>query len=93
MGLYASTLSGTWRAKQCNNNEYGVTNLTYGLSSTACRPCPAGTLASSDAAAYNRSAAHYVTNRDGTGGFVSERACVTKPGERARPPAGIILAG
>lgn len=37
MGLYYETLEGTYRARNCDNNAYGVANRTYGLSPAPCR--------------------------------------------------------
>lgn len=36
-GLYYSTLTQSWRARNCDSNNYGVTNRTYGLTPSACR--------------------------------------------------------
>lgn len=38
-GLYYSTLSKTYRAKDCNANTFGVANTTYGLTPAPCREC------------------------------------------------------
>lgn len=71
--LYYETLTNTWRASNCTESKYGVANITYGLSPTPCRACPAGTEAKASLPA---SAQHLAAN-----GFVSEKACVTKPGQ------------
>jgi hypothetical protein len=79
--LYYEAISKTWRAKDCTADVYGVSNTTYGLSASPCKPCPAGTTAS-NTAAFSNSARFYVHNMDGSGGFNSVDACVTQPGER-----------
>jgi len=38
-GLYYTTLTQTWRARNCLVNSYGVSNQTYGLTPYACREC------------------------------------------------------
>lgn len=38
-GLVYMTLSKTWRARNCTTNNYGVSNITYGLSPAPCRDC------------------------------------------------------
>lgn len=78
-GLYYETITGSWRAKDCANNSYGVTNVTFGLAAAPCRSCPANMVASRSAA-YSTSAAYYTRNADNTGGFISPLACVTAPG-------------
>lgn len=78
-GLYYNTLTGTWRAKNCDVDSYGVTNKTYGLSPAACRDCPSGQVATT-APGYPNSASYFVNNSDGTYGFISVKACVNKPG-------------
>lgn len=78
-GLYFETLTKTYRAKDCDSNSYGVSNVTYGLNPDPCRTCPDGTVAS-NMAAYSNSAQYFVRNSDGTGGFNNVKACVTKPG-------------
>jgi hypothetical protein len=39
LGLYFETLTNTWRAKECLNNTYGMTNNTFGLTPNPCRDC------------------------------------------------------
>lgn len=78
-GLYFETISQTWRAKNCLTNTYGYTNNTFGLQATPCKDCPDGTEANTK---YSKSSPFFKTNADGTGGFVSEMACVTKPGAK-----------
>jgi hypothetical protein len=36
-GLYFETLEGTYRARNCDSNAYGVANRTYGLTPAPCR--------------------------------------------------------
>ena len=38
-GLYYTTLTQTWRAKNCITNSYGVANKTFGLTPYSCRDC------------------------------------------------------
>lgn len=78
-GLYYSTLTSSWRVINCNSSSYGVANRTYGLTPAPCKECPQGMVASRNAS-YLNSARHYVSNGDGTGGYVSVEACVTQPG-------------
>lgn len=40
-GLYFSSTTATWRARNCSSNNYGVANLTYGLTPAPCRVCAA----------------------------------------------------
>lgn len=83
-GLYFETISQTWRAKDCTTDSYGVSNTTYGLTASPCKPCPTGTIAA-NTAAFNNSAQHFMRNADGSGGFNSESACVMRPGEFNSP--------
>lgn len=68
------------RARNCNNNNWGVNATRYGLSIFNCQACPPGMVTSSDSSSYPRSASHFVDNGDSTGGFTSPSACVTPPG-------------
>jgi hypothetical protein len=36
-GLYYSTITGSWRARNCVNDNYGVPNTTYGLTPAPCK--------------------------------------------------------
>lgn len=77
-GLYFSTLTNTWRARNCDSNSYGVANKTYGLTPAACRDCPAGQVATL-AAPYTVPQRFYsISGTDG--GFTSVMACVNMPG-------------
>lgn len=76
------TLTKAWRALNCTDSKYGVSNTTYGLTPSPCRDCPSGMVAANTAAS-NRSAQYYLVNEDGSGGFTDVRACVTKPGEHS----------
>lgn len=38
-GLYYTTLTKSWRAKNCTVNSYGVANQTFGLTPSPCRDC------------------------------------------------------
>lgn len=80
-GLYFAKLTGTWRAQNCNNDSYGVPNITYGLTPASCKDCPQGLVARmSRAMPYSSSARWYSSNATGAGGFTSVMACVTQPG-------------
>lgn len=78
-GLYFETLTKTWRAKNCEENSYGVTNTTYGLTPSLGRTCPDG-LVANNKPEFSTSQQYFVQNADGSGGFAHEKACVTKPG-------------
>lgn len=71
-GLYYATLTKSWRAVDCNESRFGVSNITYGLTPAACRDCPSGTLTSTQIPA----SAKYLAAT----GYTSVLACVTKPG-------------
>lgn len=43
-GLYYTTLTKSWRAKNCTVNAYGVSNQTFGLSPAPCRECESAIL-------------------------------------------------
>jgi hypothetical protein len=82
-GLYFMTLTNTWRAVNCDNSNYGVANITYGLSPAPCRDCPSGQVATVTDARYStfqKPALFFTNNGDGTKGFTSVMACVNKPG-------------
>jgi hypothetical protein len=38
-GLIYMQLTKSWRVRNCTSNGYGVSNITYGLSSSPCRDC------------------------------------------------------
>lgn len=38
-GLYYMALNQTWRVRNCTDNMYGVSNITFGLSPSPCRNC------------------------------------------------------
>lgn len=84
-GLYYDTLTKSWRARNCVDNSYGVTNKTYGLTPAPCKACPTNMITSKDATAYSVSAAYYTHNADNTGGFTSVMACVVTAGEQLLP--------
>lgn len=80
-GLYYSTITGAWRARACDTNNYGVANRTYGLTPQACKDCPTGMVTSTDTILYPNSSAYFYTNpEDGSAGFISALACVTEDG-------------
>lgn len=60
----------------------GVSNTTYGLSPSPCRDCVDGLIAA-NAPSFSTNQQYFVKNADGSGGFTSEKACVTRPGELA----------
>lgn len=77
-GLYYETLTKRWRVKNCEFNEYGVTNFTYGLTPAPCVPCPMNMVTNVSIPA---SAEFYTQNpATGSSGFISPLACVTAPG-------------
>lgn len=78
-GLLYASLSKTWRAQNCNKNNYGVSAITYGLTPAPCRDCPLNMVATTQAS-FVTSRRYLVTNADGTGGFTSPFACVTTAG-------------
>lgn len=47
-----NSITTSWRAVSCNNNNYGVANITAGLTPSPCRPCPANMVASRNRALY-----------------------------------------
>lgn len=55
MGLMYNTLDKSWRTVQCNSNNYGVSNITYGLTPAPCTACPMNMVASKDALLYPNS--------------------------------------
>ena len=56
MGLMYNSISKTWRAVNCDSNNYGVTNNTFGLTPTPCKPCPTNMVTSRDPTSYPNSA-------------------------------------
>jgi hypothetical protein len=68
------------RARNCVSNQWGVNATTYDLLLSNCRSCPVNMVTSTNATAYPNSASYYTNNGDGTGGFTSKWACVTRPG-------------
>lgn len=81
-GLYYSTITGSWRARNCVVDSYGVSNITYGLTPAPCRDCPAGMTAINNSTTYPNSTQYYYTANSAQGavGFISALACVTLPG-------------
>lgn len=69
------------------------------LAAAVRRDCPSGQTASTNATKFPTSASYFVRNADGSGGFVSARACVNQPGygfngrESERCPPGSFNAG
>jgi len=76
-GMYFSAASSSYRAVNCETNQYGVANTTYGLAAFPCRDCPAGMQTSTSLTSSN---AYYVSDGAGKQGFTSPMACVTKAG-------------
>lgn len=78
-GMYYSAASATYKGVNCDTNNYGVANKTYGLAAFPCRDCPAGMQTSTS---LPNSALYWST--DGATpvrqGFTSPMACVTKAG-------------
>jgi predicted RNA-binding Zn-ribbon protein involved in translation (DUF1610 family) len=79
-GLYYVVRSGSWRARNCISDNWGVNATTYNLTLMNCRNCPINMITSTNAATNPNSASYYVSNGDGTGGFSSKWACVTRAG-------------
>lgn len=79
-GLMYSSMTGAFRARNCEDNTYGVPTRFYGLTPYPCRPCPTGLVASNDSRQYPNSSAWWIDNGDGTRGFFNVKACVTQPG-------------
>lgn len=77
-GLYFSTLTNTWRARNCDTNSYGVSNKTYGLTPAPCRDCPTGQVATR-AAPFTIPSRFFAAAGNDTG-FTSVMACVNMPG-------------
>lgn len=81
-GLYYSTITGSWRARNCDSDSYGVSNITYGLTPAPCRDCPSGMTAVNNATTFPNSTQYYYGANSALGaeGFISALACVTKAG-------------
>lgn len=79
-GLYVQTTSSTWLSRNCDRDNFGASNTTFGLTPSPCRPCPGNMVARRDTQAYPNSVRHFVRGTNGSAGFVSERACVVQPG-------------
>jgi hypothetical protein len=69
--MYFSPATTKYTAVNCESNNYGVANTTYGLAAYPCRDCPGGmqTMASAPSSTYKSD-----------NGFTSPLACVTKAG-------------
>jgi len=79
-GMYYSPASQAFYASNCDFNNYGAPNITYGLSAFPCRDCSVGMVANT---VYAGSAAYFRVDNNTSparGGFVSPMACVTQPG-------------
>lgn len=57
-----------------------VTTTAHAVAACVCRDCPTGQITSSNSARFPNSASYFVRNPDGSGGFVSVKACVNLPG-------------
>lgn len=44
-----NSIEKTWRAVNCDKDNYGVTNITYGLTPAPCKPCPQNMVATTNA--------------------------------------------
>lgn len=78
--MYFSTASNSYRAVNCDSNNYGVQNITYGLAAFPCRDCPGGMITNSS---LPNSGAYWVVDTTSVtplGGFTSPMACVTRAG-------------
>lgn len=82
-GLYYTSITATWRARNCETNNYGVANLTYGLSPAPCRDCPSGMVAVANSS-YSNSLKYFANTSAifsaSEGGFTNVAACVTQDG-------------
>lgn len=74
--MYFSAASNTYRAVNCDTNNYGVANITTGLAAYPCRDCPAGMMTSNSLAP----SSNYYVSDSGKQGFTNPLACVTKAG-------------
>lgn len=75
--MYFSAATNSYLAVNCDNNSYGVGNITGGLAANPCRECPIGMHTSRDIPA---NGAYWASDAAGKQGFTSPLACVTKPG-------------
>jgi hypothetical protein len=75
-GVLYSTATSTFRAVNCNKNNYGSASRRYGLEAAPCRDCPAGT----DTAYGNWADANFAFDSNGNGGFTGPGACAIKAG-------------
>lgn len=78
--MYFSPASSAFYASNCDSNNYGAPNTTYGLSAFPCRDCSVGMVANT---VYASSAAYFRVDNNTSpprGGFISPMACVTRPG-------------
>lgn len=55
-GLLYQALENSWRAVNCDSNNYGVANETYGLTPAPCRACPQDMVTSKNRNSYPMSA-------------------------------------
>lgn len=70
--MYFSAATGLFMAVNCSSNNYGVSNITYGLAAYPCRDCPAGMQTSTSLI----TSAAFKSDH----GFTSPMACVTQMG-------------
>lgn len=78
--MFYSQASRAFYAQNCDADNYGSPNITYGLSAYPCRDCVGGLVASTS---YAKSNEFYVMDTGVTparGGFTSPMACVTPAG-------------
>jgi hypothetical protein len=70
--MYYNAATQTYRALNCDTNNYGVKSKTYGLSANPCRDCPPSMITDNSQAPGQT---HFATV-----GFTDPLACVTRPG-------------
>ena len=70
--MYFSAATGKYSAVDCDTNNYGLADKTYGLAAYPCRDCPSGMQTSVSLENSN--------NYHADNGFTNPKACVTKAG-------------
>lgn len=69
-----------FQARNCDDNTYGISRVSYGLRPYVCRTCPTNMVTSSDAINFPNSASFFADHGNGTRGFTDPKACVTQAG-------------
>lgn len=87
------------QATLMDGGRHSISAYPARLAAAVRRDCPSGQTASTNATKFPTSASYFVRNADGSGGFMSARACVNQPGygfngrESERCPSGSFNAG